>query len=407
MPRKSNTKRANGSGTIRKRKDGTWEARYTARIDTGSGKQIQRSIYSKSHDDIRKKLVEVSSQIDTGIYIDPVKLTVRQWADLWLKEYVGAVKKTTIEQYLYQIEEHIKPAIGAVRLTAVTAPMIQKMYNDVMKPHTAMRRVSGGKKEKKDVPGISAKSIKNLHGVCHRMFAKAVLLHYIHANPCDACELPRVEKKEMHPISGDYFGAFLAEIKNDEFGDLFFVDVFTGMRQGEILGLTWDCVDFIAGTITIKQQLQQIRKRGEASTYEFTSPKTGKTRVIQPAPSVMKVLKKIHTQQNEYKMASGQTWENEDNLVFVNAKGGHLIDNTVLKHLKMIVTKIGIPETRFHDLRHTYATNAIRIGDPIKTVSENLGHATVAFTLDVYGHVTPQMKQDSAERMQRLIDACG
>ena len=77
MPRKSNTKRANGSGTIRKRKDGTWEARYTARIDTGSGKQIQRSIYSKSHDDIRKKLNQVSRQIDTGIYIDPVKLTVR------------------------------------------------------------------------------------------------------------------------------------------------------------------------------------------------------------------------------------------------------------------------------------------------------------------------------------------
>ena len=86
--------------------------------------------------------------------------------------------------------------------------------------------------------------------------------------------------------------------------------------------------------------------------------------------------------------------------------GGHLIDNTVLKHLKKIVTNIGIPETRFHDLRHTYATNAIRIGDPIKTVSENLGHATVAFTLDVYGHVTPAMKQDSAERMQRLIDSC-
>ena len=156
MPRKSNTKRANGSGTIRKRKDGTWEARYTARIDTGSGKQIQRSIYSKSHDDIRKKLVEVSSQIDTGIYIDPVKLTVRQWADMWLKEYVGAVKETTKEQYLYQIEEHIKPAIGAVKLTAVTAPLIQKMYNEVMKPHTAMRRVSGGKTEKKEVPGISA-----------------------------------------------------------------------------------------------------------------------------------------------------------------------------------------------------------------------------------------------------------
>ena len=86
--------------------------------------------------------------------------------------------------------------------------------------------------------------------------------------------------------------------------------------------------------------------------------------------------------------------------------GNHLIDNTVLKHFKRIVTMIGIPNTRFHDLRHTYATNALKMGDSIKVVSENLGHSTVAFTLNVYGHVTPQMKQDSADRMQRLIDAC-
>lgn len=405
MPRKSNLKRANGSGTIRKRKDGYWEARYTARIDPGSGKQVQRSIYSKSHDEIRKKLNQVSGQIDTGDYIDPVRLTVRQWADTWLKEYNGGVKESTREQYLYQIEEHIKPAIGAMKLTAVTAPVIQKMYNDAMKPHKAMRKVKGGKIVKKEVPGISAKSVKNLHGVCHKMFAKAVLLHYIHSNPCDACELPRREKIEIRPISGPYFGMFLAEIKNDKFGDLFFVDVFTGMRQGEILGLCWDCVDFVNGTITIKRQLQQVRKRGGNSTYKFVPPKNDKSRTIQPAPDVMKVLGKIKKQQAEMKLASGNQWQNENNLVFVSEEGKHLIDNTVLKHLKKVVTKIGIPETRFHDLRHTYATNAIRIGDPIKTVSENLGHATVAFTLDTYGHVTPTMKQESADRMQRLIDS--
>ena len=406
MPKKSNTKRANGSGTIRKRKNGFWEARYTARIDPGTGKQIQRSIYSKSQDEIRKKLTNVSTQIDTGIYVDPVKLTVRQWADLWLKEYVGSVKEATVEQYLYQIEEHIKPAIGAKKIREVTPPMIQKMYNDIMKPHEAWRRVKGGEKKKMVVPGVSAKSVKNLHGVCHRMFAKAVLLHYIYTNPCDACELPRVEKKEIRPISGAHFGEFLAEIKNDPYGDLFFVDVFTGMRQGEIIGLCWDCVDFINGTITIKRQLQQVRKRGGAGIYKFVKPKNDKTRTIQPAPDVMKVLKKIHKQQTALKLASGDQWKNEDNLVFVNEAGKHLIDNTVLKHLKKIVTKIGIPETRFHDLRHTYATNAIQIGDPIKTVSENLGHATVAFTLDIYGHVTPTMQQESAARMQKLIDAC-
>lgn len=406
MAQKSNNRSIKGSGSIRMRRRGVWEARYTIGVDPGTKKQIQRSIYGKSRDEVRKRLNRIHSELDTGIYVDPVTLTVSEWANVWLNEYNNGVKETTKEQYLYQVVEHINPAIGALKLSAVSAPMIQKMYNDVMKPHKAYRKSKGGKTVRKVVPGISAKSVKNLHGVCHKMFAKAVLLHYIHTNPCDACELPRQVKHDIRPIEGQHFSDFLTEIKNDKFGDLFFVDVFTGMRQGEILGLTWDCVDFAAGTITVKQQLQQIRKRGGASEYKILPPKNDKTRVLQPAPDVMKVLDKIRKQQAEYKLASGRTWENEKNLVFVNETGGHLIDNTVLKHLKAIVTKIGIPETRFHDLRHTYATNAIRIGDPIKTVSENLGHATVAFTLDIYGHVTPQMKQDSADRMQRLIDSC-
>ena len=405
MPRKSNTKRASGSGTIRQRKDGTWEGRYTPGRDTGTGKQIQKSVYGKTQEEVRKKLTAIQSEIDLGIYVDPVRLTVGQWADVWLKEYVGAVKATTVEQYLYQVTEHIKPALGAVRLSALTAPMVQKMYNDAMKEHKAKRKSKDGKIVTKTVPGISAKSVKNLHGVFHRMMAQAVLLGYIGSNPCDVCKLPRCEKKEIKPLSEDLLKAFLQAIKGDPYEDIYFVDVFTGMRQGEILGLCWDCVDFVDGTITIKRQLQQIRKRNGASTYEFVPPKNDRTRIIQPAPDVMKVLQKIKKQQAEYKLASGNAWKNENNLVFVNEAGGHLIDNTVLKHLKRIVTKIGIPETRFHDLRHTYATNAIRIGDPIKTVSENLGHATVAFTLDVYGHVTPAMKQDSAERMQRLIES--
>ncbi len=405
MAKKVTNKRPDGSGSIRKRKRGVWEARYTAYTDPGTGKQIQRSIYGKSQGEVRKRLNQISSDKDNGIYADPVKLTVREWSEIWLAEYNNDVKETTRENYLYQIVEHINPAMGALKLTAITAPMIQKMYNDVMKPHKALRKGKGGKMVSKTVPGLSAKSVRNLHGVCHKMFAKAVRLRYVRINPCEDAELPRVVKKEMKPIEGQHFVDFLAEIKNDKFCDLFFVDVFTGMRQGEILGLTWDCVDFICGTITVKQQLQQIRKRGCASTFKFLPTKNDKIRVLQPAPDVMKVLQKIHKQQNEYKMASGHCWNNEDNLVFVNEKGGHLIDDTVLKHLKKIVKKIGIPETRFHDLRHTYATNAIRIGDPIKTVSENLGHATVAFTLDVYGHVIPSMKQDSADRMQRLIDA--
>lgn len=406
MARKSNTRAPQGSGTIRQRKDGLWEARFTPGRDPGSGKQIQRSFYGKSQEEVRKKLNRVQTEKDDGIYIDPVKITVGQWADIWLKEYLGEVKETTREQYLYQIEVHIKPHLGAVKLSAVTPPMIQHMYNTVMKPRKIGIKGKDGKMVKKSFRGISAKSVKNLHGVCHRMFAQAVMLQYIHANPCDPCKLPRCEKVDIRPITEEYFKPFLDAIKKDPYGDLFFVDVFTGMRQGEIIGLTWDCVNFISGTITVKHQLQQIRHRGGGSEYKFAPTKNDKIRVLQPAPDVMKALQRVKSKQAEWKLAAGETWNNEDNLVFTDELGNHLIDNTVLKHFKRIVTMIGIPNTRFHDLRHTYATNALKMGDSIKVVSENLGHSTVAFTLNVYGHVTPQMKQDSADRMQRLIDSC-
>lgn len=118
----------------------------------------------------------------------------------------------------------------------------------------------------------------------------------------------------------------------------------------------------------------------------------------------MSALRSVRQRQQEARLLSGGTWSNPLNLVFTNALGGHLSKNTVYSHCKRIVARIGLPETRFHDLRHTFATLSLQNGDDIKTVSASLGHATVAFTLDVYGHVTEQMRRASAERMQAFIN---
>ena len=134
MPKKRNTRNAHGSGTIRQRKDTLWEARYTVGVNPKTGKQLQKSVYAKSEKEIRKKLTAILSSLDEGTYLEPEKLTVSAWCDLWLKDYVGAVKKTTLEQYRYQIETYIKPSIGAVKLPALTSPIIQTMYNNAQKP---------------------------------------------------------------------------------------------------------------------------------------------------------------------------------------------------------------------------------------------------------------------------------
>lgn len=179
-----------------------------------------------------------------------------------------------------------------------------------------------------------------------------------------------------------------------------FKNVIEGMEKDR--GLTWDRVDFIRGTILISKQLQkEKRPRGD---FRLVSVKNDRPRRIMPAPWVMQLLRNRKLQQYEHKEKAGSAWSNPMNLVFTNELGGYLIPQTVVRHFKEIVTAIGRPDARFHDLRHSYAVASLRSGDDIKTVQSNLGHATAAFTLDVYGHVTYQMQEASASRMQAYIN---
>lgn len=241
MPR-SNTRAAQGSGTIRQRKDGRWEARYTVGRDPGTGKQVQRSIYGDSQAEVRKKLQQTSVNIDNGVYCEPSRMTVAQWLDIWVKEYLGGVKPRTLDSYKTTCRVHLTPSLGAGKLTALTAPTIQSMYN----------RLHKGNGEKK---GLSPKSIKNLHGVLHKALQQAVKIGYLRFNPADAIELPRIIKKAIQPLEENNIMTFLSAIKGNKWEQVFLVTVFTGMRQGEVLGLTWSRVDFKRGTILIDCQL--------------------------------------------------------------------------------------------------------------------------------------------------------
>ena len=384
MPRKA-TRNAQGGGSIRKRPDGRWEARYTVGRDPGTGKQIQKSVYDTTQGGVRKKLQQVTTSIDEGIYTEPSKMTLGKWLDIWITEYTGDLKPHTLKSYKTHSNYHIKPALGAVKLSALKTHEIQAFYNQLQKG-------------KDGHPGLSPKTIKNLHGVMHKALAQAVEIGYIKFNAADACKLPRVEKKEIHPLDENQISAFMKAIVGNRYERLYLVVLFTGMRQGEVLGLTWDCVDFENGTILIYRQLQKIKGQ-----YQFVSLKNNKSRCITPAPSVMKILKDQRRIQTEWRMKAGPVW-NDTNLVFTNEIGEHLAHFTVYKHFKNIVKNIGLPDARFHDLRHSYAVASLQAGDDVKTVQENLGHHTAAFTLDVYGHVSERMKKDSADRMEKFIN---
>ena len=423
MARKS-TRAAQGSGTIRKKtvtrsgKEYTyWEARVTVGRDPGTGKQIQKSITGKTQKEVREKMQEVTVALNNGDYFEPSKMTLAQWLEIWTTEYMGDKKYLTVKHYKAQVEAHIKPALGALKLAQITPHVIQKFYNDLLKSGRSIpKRDKDGKIVKKngetvfESAPLSSKSVRNVHGILTKCLSTAVSVGYIRDNPADRVTLPRIDKKEIRPLTDEQVKNFLQVSSGDEYEIILKMILFTGLREAEATGLTWDCVDFKAGTIKVCKQLQKRPLRDGGFT--FAPLKNDKVRILKPAPFVMELLERRKKEQAAQRLKAGELWqgwngaeERKTALVFTTATGSNLSPQTLYDHYKKIAVQIGAPDSRVHDLRHTFAVLSLQNGDDVKTVQGNLGHATAAFTLDVYGHVSEKMKEDSAARMQGYIKA--
>lgn len=299
----SGRKSVAGMGSIRKKEkviNGKaytyYEARYTVGIDPGTGKQIQKSISGKTQREVARRLKEITTSIDTGTYLPSCKLTVGEWLNTWISEYTADWKPLTVSNYSKQIKKHLIPRLGAAKLEDLDTHTIQLFYNSLTKS------------------GLAPKTVKNIHGVLHAALEQAISNGYIHKNPTAGCKLPKVVRPEIKPLEPEEIARMLKEAKKDAYDNLFIVAMFTGMRQGELLGLSWD-------------------------------------------------------------------------------------------NVKAVIERANIPpDVRFHDLRHSFAVTSLYSGDDVKTVQANLGHATAQFTLDVYGHVTQKMRQESAMRMQAFYN---
>lgn len=396
MGNKKTTKNARGAGTIRKRADGRWEGRYSVGFDPKTGKQIQKSVYGATQKEARQKLTQIIGEIDDGEYLEPSKLKLGDWLDIWLNEYCEDKKYSTVKGYRAKVKKHIKPQLGDIPLGKLTTPEVQKFYNRLLKPPDGS-------------PGSSPKTIKNTHGVLSKAMSVAVVNGYIRRNPCQGVILPRMEKHEVEPLTDDQV-ALLLQLgeKDEEYGILLKVILLTGLRKAEALGITWDCVDFRRGVIRINKQLQ--KRPLKDGGVMFTSLKNGKGRVLKPAPYVMELMKKRYEQQIRQKEEASFAWvgwhteaEHRTALAFTTIFGTPLQPQTTYNHFKKLAVEIGAPNARVHDLRHTYAVLSLQNGDDVKTVQGNLGHATAAFTLDVYGHVSEAMKEASSSRMEQYV----
>ena len=411
-------KRANGDGTITKRtvtRNGKqytfWEGRLTIGTNPGNGKQQRKTFTGKTQKEVREKMQAAAVAVNEGTFFQPSKITLAEWLDIWLREYTADKKYLTVKHYTAQCNTHIKPALGAVKLSMLTAPQIQSFYNDLGKTGKMItRKDTKTGKEIVTFEPLAAKSIRNIHGILIKALNVAIDVGYLRTNPADRVTLPRNEKKEINPLDDAQIAAFFKEAGNDEYCFLLRLIPFTGLREAEAMGLTWDCVDFEAGTLKINKQL--VKRPNAAGGFTLAETKNSKIRVIKAAPMVMQQLRLRQIEQIEQRFKAGELWqgwqdekERKTALVFTTATGGNLSPQTVYNHCKKVLERIGAGDRCVHDLRHTFAVLSLQNGDDVKTVQGNLGHATAAFTLDVYGHVSERMKEDSAARMEKYMQS--
>lgn len=386
MARKSNTRAASGCGSLRQRSDGRWEARFTYTDDLGQRKR--GSVYADTQKECRLKLTATLKAVDAGTYRQTKRYTVSQWLDEWLSVYCQDLKPLSISGYKSKINARIKPYIGNSQLSELTNLQIKKFYN----------KLQAGDKDHKP---LSSKSVQVIHGILHKSLEQAVASGIIGTNPADHVPLPKVKRPDIQPIMDDDVKRFLEAIKGDEFELFFIVALFSGMRQSELVAVQWDDLDMQEGTIAVHRQIQ---KAHDAPGYHYLDEtKNGKERTASVAPSIVRILQEQKRRQAEWQLAAGSLWHNDRNLIFTDRVGDHIKHRTVNNHFKKIVTSIGLPDVRFHDLRHSYAVNAIQAGNPIKVVQEQLGHYSSAFTMDIYAAVSDTMRKQSQDRMEQLF----
>ena len=384
--KRKNSRNPNGSGTIIKRKDGRWEGRVAVSYDDSTGKRKYKSVYGRTQEEARIKLTRLTSSIDNGSFEAVSRVYLEDWLDTWLEMYVAPrVKINTYEKYKSTCVKHMIPYLGREWLCDLSGMKIQRFYNCLyLTEH------------------MSPKSVKDINGTLHAALEKARKLEMIYKNPTELCDLPKAEPRNIHPLEQEQVKALLGAIKDHRYNTLYQLTLFTGLRQGEVLGLTWDCVNFDKKTIRIDKQLLKDRHH---PSYCLSPTKSSNTRVITLGPYLLDLLRGEKIKQEERASAAGSAWDNKWNLVFTNDLGGHLCHGTIYNQYKSIVRELGFGNARFHDLRHSFAIMSIENGDDIKTIQSNLGHATAGFTLDVYGHVSQQMHTQSAQRMENYIQS--
>lgn len=367
-------KRGNGEGSIYRRKDGRWAGQYL--VYTTDGPKY-RYIYGKTRADVSRKLTKAMADRDGGFVFDAGNLTVETYMARWLSDSVkGTVRISTYERHEQLFRGHIRPALGRVKLKSPTPAHVRGLITEKLNT------------------GLAPGTVRKIHSTLHKALSQAVSDGLIPRNAADV-KAPRPAPDEMRPLSEAEARAFLEVARGDRFEAVYVLAITTGLRRGELLGLRWDDADLERGTLRVGRAL--VREGGRHVLGE-TKTRRGRRRV-NLTPRTVVALKAHRKLQLEERVKLAGLYEDQG-LVFSASAGTPLNpENLVKRSFKPLLKKAGLPEIRFHDLRHTCATLLLGRGVHPKMVQELLGHATIAMTLDTYSHYLPSMGDQASGAM--------
>ncbi|MGD0290693.1 MAG: site-specific integrase [Candidatus Binataceae bacterium] len=383
-------KRGHNEGTIFHRNDGRW----CADIDLGweNGKRKRKSLYGTTRKEVAEALNKALREKAQGLPVAIERQTVAQFLAKWLTDSVkSSVRPLTFEQYAQHVRLYIEPAIGNIQLSKLSPQQVQGLINAKLQD------------------GLSPRTVQITLFVLRKALAQAVKWDLVIRNVAEVVDRPRVESKEIRPLTSDQVQHFFNALKDERMEAVFTVGLALGLRRGEVLGLRWEDVNFEDREISIKQALQRsggryVNGEGSRSVLHFVRPKSERgVRTIAMPERVAAVLRGHRARQAEERLLAGSKWT-DLGLVFTARNGTPIEPRRLDTEFKKVLKRANLPETiRLHDSRHFAASLLLSQGVHPRTVMEILGHSDISLTMNTYSHVVPDLMREAADKIDAAL----
>lgn len=369
-------RRAKGEGSFTKRSDGRWQASYIG----SDGKR--HYLYGKDRKAVKERLDVALKEMELGVFVAGPGQSVRQFLTAWLADARSRLRPRTVQRYESLVKLHVLPVLGDVPLRKLTPLQLSTLYGSLLEHQ-------------------SPASVAQLHAVLFGAFRLALRWNLIGRNPAEAVQPPKVQRREMSVLTPQQ--AQILMQADDPLSCLYVLALATGMRQGELLALRWRDVDLVEGIIRVNRNL--VRVKGEWLLADVKRDKS--RRQMQVGKLALDSLKAHRIRQAEVLLKLGHRID-EATLIFTDAKGDPINGYHVTERsFKPLLRRLGLPEVRFHDLRHTAASIMLSNGTRVDLVSKRLGHSSPAITLSIYAHLMPGDEAEAVRKLDAVLGGAG